>query len=77
MSPAEKASFQGTQFNSKQCREKFVTPLSYFHQCRCNFLTFKTPVLLRQLVDLDKYMGAETLGVFHLFIKRVADIIAK
>ena len=32
--PAGKASLLGSQFDSKQCREQFVTPLSRFPQAR-------------------------------------------
>ena len=64
--PVEKASLLGSQFDSKQCREQFVTPLSCFPQCRCsNFLAFRTPVLLHLLLDLDTYGGVDHLGVFR------------
>ena len=53
--PAETASFQGFQFDSKQCREQFVTPLSCFPQSRCNSLAFRTPVFRRLLLDLDTW----------------------
>ena len=64
------------QFDNKQCREQFVTPFSCFPQSRCNSLFFRTPVLLRRLLDLDTYGGVDPLGAFLLFIKIVADIIA-
>ena len=32
VTPAEKASLLGSQFDSRQCREQFVTPLSCFPQ---------------------------------------------
>ena len=35
-----------------------------------------SPVLLRLLLDLDTYGGVDPLGVFPLFLKMVADIIA-
>ena len=35
---AEKASLLGSQFDSKQSREQFVTTLSCFPQSRCNSL---------------------------------------
>ena len=57
VSPAEKLSLLGSQFDSKQCRVQFVTPLSCFPQSRCNYLAFRTPVLLRLLFDLDTYGG--------------------
>ena len=62
---AEKSSLLGSQFDSKQCREQFVTPLSCFPQSRCNCLAFWTLVLL--LLDLDRYGGIDPLGVFPLF----------
>ena len=66
----------GLSVDSKQCREQFVTPLSCFPQSSCNSLAFQTPVLLRVLLDLDTYGGLDPLGVFPLFLKMVADIIA-
>ena len=54
----------------------FVTPLSCFPQSRCNSLTFRTSILLHLLLDLDTYGGVDPLGVFPLFLKKVADIIA-
>ena len=53
-----------------------MTPLSCFPQSRCNSLAFRTPVLLHLLLDLDTYGGVDPLGVFPLFLKMVADIIA-
>ena len=39
-------------------------------------MAFRTLILLRQLLDLDTYGGVDPLGVFPLFLKMVADIIA-
>ena len=75
MAPADKASPQGSQFVSKQCREQFVTSLSCFSLSRCNSLAFRT-VLLRLLLDLDTSGSIDPLGVFPLFLKMVADNIA-
>ena len=68
VAPAEKASLMGSQFDSKQCSEQFVTPSSCFPQSRCNSLAFRTPVLLRLLVDLDTYIGGDPFGVLPLSI---------
>ena len=76
LAPAEKESLLGTQLDSKQCREQFVIPLSYFPQSRCNSLAFQTLVLLSLLLDVDIYCGVDPLRVFPLFLKMVADIIA-
>ena len=40
------------------------------------FFGFRTPVILCLLLDLDTYGGVDPLGVFPLFLKMVADIIA-
>ena len=77
VAPASKASLLGSQIDSKQCREHFVTSLSCFPQSRCNYLAFRTPLLVRQLLDLDTNGGVDPLGVFPLFLKMVADIIAR
>ena len=76
MAPAEKASLLGSRFDSKQCREQFVTRLSCLPQSCCNSFTFRTPVLLRLHLDLDTYCSVDLLGVFPLFLKMVADNIA-
>ena len=40
VAPDEKASLLSSQFDSKQCRKQFVTPLSCFPQSRSNSLAF-------------------------------------
>ena len=75
VAPSEKEPLLASQFDSKQCREQFVTPLSFFPQYRRNSLAFRSPVLLHLLLDLDTSGGVEPLGVFPLFLKTVADII--
>ena len=67
VAPAEKASLLGSQFNSKQCREQFVTALSCFPKSRCNSLAFRTSVLLRLLLDLEKYWSVDPLVCFLYF----------
>ena len=74
--PAEKSSLVGSQFDSKQCCEQFVTPLSCFPQSRCNSLAIRITVFLRLLINLDTYGGGDPSGVFPLFLKKVVDIIA-
>ena len=37
-------------------------------------MAFRTPVLLRLLLDLDTNGGVDPLGVFSQFLKMVADI---
>ena len=75
VAPAEKVSLLGSQFDSKQCREQFITPLSCFPLSGCNSLAFRTAVLLHLLLDLDTYGGVDPLGVSPIS-KDGADIIA-
>ena len=77
VAPAEKASLLGYQFDSKQYSEQFVSPLSSFPQYRCNSLVFRTSVLLRLILDLDSYGNVDPVGVFPLFVKKIADINAQ
>ena len=52
-------------------------PLSCFPRLRWNSLAFWASVYLRLLLDLDTYGGVDPLSVFPLFLKKVADIIAR
>ena len=65
VAPAEKASLLGSQFDSKQCREQFFTPLFCFPQPRCN-----------SLASWCCQWGIDPLDAFPLFLKKVAGIIA-
>ena len=71
VAPDEKSSLLGSQFDSKQCHEQFLTPLSCFPQSRCNTSGFRTSVLMRLPLDLDTYGGVDHLGVFPLFQRRL------
>ena len=67
VAPAEKASLTGYQFDSKQSREQFVTPLSCFPQSRCNLFPFCTSVIFHLLLYLDTYGGVDPLVCFLNF----------
>ena len=69
--PGKKNLLLGLQFNNKQCSEQSVTTSSCFSQSRCNSLAFRTPILLRLLLDLDTYFGVDPLGVFLLFLRKM------
>ena len=74
---AEKPTLLDAQFDRKQCREQFTTPLSCFPQPVCNYLAFLTFVFRRLLFDLDAYGGVDPLGVFPPFFEMVVDIITQ
>ena len=69
VAPAEKGSHLGSQFDSRQCHELYITPLSCFSQSRFNSLTFWTPVLLCLLLDLDTYGGVDSFRCVSSFSK--------
>ena len=78
VAPAEKTSLLGSKFD----RNSVVSSLSLLCLVSISlgdFLggDFWTSVLLRLLLDLDTYEGVDPLGVFPLFLKKVADIIAR
>ena len=78
VAPAEKASLQGCQFDSKQCREQSVTHLFCFPSL--DVIIWPSECLSSYwclLLDHDTYGGVDPLGVFPLFLKKVADIIAQ
>ena len=64
--------------DSKQCREQCFSPLSCFPQS-IGATLLPSELLsscMRLLLDRDTYVGVDPLGVFPLFPKKVADIIA-
>ena len=62
VTPVEKGSLLASQFDSKHCREQFITPLSRFPRSRCNSLAFQTSVLMHLLLGLDTYMGIPSIS---------------
>ena len=77
VAPTEKASLLGSQFDSKQRREQFVTRLSCFLRSRCNSLTFRISVLLCLLLNLDTYGSADHFCVFPLFAPILSKIFCR
>ena len=69
VSHTEKSSLLGSQFEIKLCRERYVTPLSYFSQSRYNSLACPTTVLPRLLLDLDTPGGVDPFS-FCLYFQR-------
>ena len=75
VAPVEKSSLLGSQFDSKQCREQFFT-FVLFPSVLVQFFDLPISILVRLLLDFDTNRGDDPLGVFPLFQKKVADIIA-
>ena len=74
---AGKADLLSDHFNSKQSREAVDLPLSC-HPSLSGLTTFafRLSKVRHLLLDLDPYGGTDPLGMFPLFLKRTADVIA-
>ena len=62
-------------FDSKQSKEAVDLPLTY-HPSRLTTFAFRSREVRRLLFDLDPCGGTDPLGMFPLFLKRTADVIA-
>ena len=54
----------------------FDIPDICYPEPSCCSIAFRSSVILRLLLDLDEYGGVDPAGVFPLFYKKVADVIA-
>ena len=63
-------------FDGKQSRESVDLPLTcHPSPCLTNF-AFRSSEVRHLLLDLDPYGGSDPLGMFPLFLKRTADVLA-
>ena len=63
-------------FDSKHSREA-VNPLLTFHPSpSLTTFAFRSREVRRLLLDLDPCAGTDPLGMFPLFLKRIADVMA-
>ena len=63
-------------FDSKQSREAVDLPLTCHPSPSLATFAFRSSEVRRLLLDLDPYGGADPLGMFILFLKRTADVMA-
>ena len=71
-----KADLLSDYFDSKQCRESVDLPLTCHPSPSLSTFAFRSSEVMRLLLDLDPYGGTDPLGVFPLFLKRTADVMA-
>ena len=69
-----KANLLSDYFDSKQSRE--AVDLTCHPSPSLTTFAFRPREVRRLLLDLDTYGGADPLGIFPLFLKRTADVIA-
>ena len=63
-------------FDGKQSRESVDLPLTCHISLSLTSLAFRSSEVRRLLLDLDPYGGSYPLGMFPLFLKRTADVLA-
>ena len=75
VSPLLKADLLSDHFDSKQSWEA-VDLLLTCHPSPSLTTAFRSREVCRLFLDLDPYGGTDPLGMFPLFLKRTADVIA-
>ena len=71
-----KADMLSDHFDSKQSREAVDLPLTCHPSPSLTTFVFRLREVRRLMFDLDTYGGTDPLGMFLLFLKRTADVMA-
>ena len=71
-----KADLLSDHFDSKQSWEAVDLPLTCHPSPSLTNVAFRSREVRRLLSDLDHYGGTDPLGMFPLFLKRTADVMA-
>ena len=71
-----KADLLSDHFDSKQSREAVHLLLNCHPSPSLTTFALRSSVVRRLLLDLDPYGGTDPLGMFPLFLKRTADVMA-
>ena len=71
-----KSDLLSDHFDSKQSREAIDLPLTCHPSPSFAIFTFRSSEVRRLLLDLDPYGGTDPLGLFPIFLKRTADVMA-
>ena len=71
-----KADLRSDHFDGKQSREAVDLPLTCHPSPCLTSFAIRPSEVMRLLLDLDPYGGSDQLGMFPLFLKRTADVLA-
>ena len=71
-----KADLLSYHFDSKQSREAVDLSLTCHLAPSLTSFALRSSKVRHLLLDLDPYGGTDPLGMFHLFLKRAADVMA-
>ena len=71
-----KADLLSDHFDIKHSREAVYLPLTCHPSPSLTTFAFRSSEIRCLLLDLDPYGGADPLGMFPLFLKRTANVMA-
>ena len=71
-----KADLLSDHFDGKQSRESVDLPFTCHPSLSLTSFAFRSSEVRRLLLDSDPYGGSNPLGMFLLFLKRTADVLA-
>ena len=71
-----KADLLSDHFDGNQSRESVDLLLTCHPSPSLTSFAFRSSEVRHLLLDLDRYGGSDRLGMFHLFLKRTADVLA-
>ena len=71
-----KADLLSDHFDGKQSRESVDLQLTCHPYPSLTSFAFRSSEVRRLLIDLEPYGGSDPLGMFPLFFKRTADVLA-
>ena len=71
-----KADLLSDNFDSKHSRKAVDLPLTCHPSLSLTTFAFRSSEVRRILLDLDPYGGTDQWGMFPLFLKRTADVMA-
>ena len=71
-----KADLFSDHFDGNQSRESVDLLLTCHPSPSLTSFAFRSSEVRHLLLDLDRYGSSDPLGMFHLFLKRTADVLA-
>ena len=71
-----KAEMLSAHFDEKQSKEPVDLPSTYHPSPSLTTFAFRSREVGQLLLDLDSYGGTDPMGMFHIFLKRTADVLA-
>jgi len=74
--PGAKAALLADHFDSKQAKDGITLPLTCHPSSTFSTFAFRSSEVKKLLLELDSYGGNDPAGMFPLFYKEIADVLA-